>query len=54
MTIDKHLKGLYGNIAAVLISENSLSSEIVSDILYLQIGILVTLKIMTKILLIQD
>ena len=28
---DKHLKGLYGNIG-VLISENSLSSEIVSDI----------------------
>ena len=28
---DKHLKGLYGNIG-VLISDNSLSSEIVSDI----------------------
>ena len=28
---DKHLKGLYGNID-VLISDNSLSSEIVSDI----------------------
>ena len=54
---DKHLKGLYGNIG-VLISDNSLSSEIASDIvilvLRLQTGIHVTLKIMTKILLIQD
>ena len=54
---DKHLKGLYGNIG-VLISDNSLSSEIASDIvilvLHLQTGIHVTLKIMTKILLIQD
>ena len=54
---DKHLKSLYGNIG-VLISDNSPSFEMVSDISNLGsvslIRIPVTLKIMTKAFLIHD
>ena len=50
-----HLKGLYDNIG-VLISDNSLSSEIVIDISNFGSvsGIPKMLKILTKLLLIQD